>query len=66
MDGLTKAHLGNIRKAYVQAQELEQSIERAKACQFECSEVDQRCQDMKAQCQRIIQTYGGFFPQEKG
>jgi hypothetical protein len=66
MDGLKPAHLGNIRKGYVELQELEQAIERAKACNFDCADADQRCQEMKIQCQRIITTYGGFFHQEKG
>lgn len=65
MDGLTKADIANIRKAYVTASELEQKVARAKACGFECDEVDQRCQRAKTTCELIIQTYGPAFPSPK-
>ena len=65
MDGLTKQDITNVRKAYVTLAELEQQIERAKNCQFECSEVDERCKHLKAVCQGIIQTYGPAFPSPK-
>lgn len=65
MDGLTQRDLNAIRMAYVKALDLEQQVERAKACNFECSEVDQRCQHAKLQCERIIKTYGPIFPDLK-
>jgi hypothetical protein len=65
MDGLNAKDITNIRKAYIEAKELEEMVNRAKACEFDCEEVDQRCQRAKAQCERIIQTYGPFFPSPK-
>jgi len=62
MDGLTPKDISEIRKAYVLTSELEQQIERAKACNFECSDVDARCQLAKQTCKSIIDTYGPAFP----
>ena len=62
MDGLTPNDLREIRKAYVIASDLEPAIERAKACGFECDELDQRCQLAKRTCQQIIENYGPAFP----
>lgn len=62
MDGITPKDIDNIRKGYVLAQELEQQIARAKECGFDCDELDQRCQQAKLTCERIIKTYGPAFP----
>lgn len=62
MDGLTPKDISEVRKAYVLSSELEQQIERAKACNFECSDIDQRCQLAKDTCKRIIDQYGPTFP----
>lgn len=62
LDDISKADIGEIRKALVKCRELEQKIERGMACGQDCTEIKERCEQAKAYLTALNNLYGPQFP----
>ncbi len=59
---LTSADIQRVRNALFQIAELERKIEKAKACQIDCADVEERCRHQKGLLQNVNEVYGVDYP----